>query len=189
LVSGGFKVVARRRGYLIPLIVRRTCPASIGSIPKNFNFWTDVSLVWPNIPLSFSNRLRNRGEHRTMKFKTAVIIAVACLTLALPSAALAISPTQDAYGGVAGQQDHGGNSGDNGNKPAQESNSPESEVLGATAESAPVAAVETVATPESSSSLPFTGLEVGIIALVGVFLIGGGAVLYRVTRQNHRFQG
>jgi hypothetical protein len=131
-----------------------------------------------------------------MKFKAAVSVAVACLALALPSAALAMSPTQDAYGGVAGQQENGGSSGPNGNKPANqaspaqnESTSPESEVLGVTAESTPAAAVEAVATTESSSSLPFTGLEVGVIALVGVFLIGGGAVLYRISRRNNqRFQ-
>lgn len=127
-----------------------------------------------------------------MKIKTAVAVAIACLALAVPSTALAISPTQDAYGGVAGQQENGGNGGNSGNhatKPANESSTgPESEALGVTAESAP--AVEAVATPEASSSLPFTGLEVGAIALVGIFLIGGGAVLYRFSRQHQqRFQG
>lgn len=121
-----------------------------------------------------------------MKIKTAVAAAIACLALAVPSTALAISPTQDAYGGVAGQQENGGSSG----KPTNESSPAQTEVLGAEAESEPAPAVEAVATPESSSSLPFTGLEVGLIALVGIALVGGGAVLYRFSRQNQqRLQG
>lgn len=124
-----------------------------------------------------------------MKFKTAVAAAIACLALAVPGTALAISPTQDAYGGVAGQQEEGGNGGNNGANQTSPSQS-ESTAPEVVAETTPVPSVEAVATTESGSSLPFTGLEVGVIALAGLFLVGGGAVLYRFSRQNqHRLQG
>lgn len=129
-----------------------------------------------------------------MKFKTAIVAAIACVVLAVPGSALAISPTQDAYGGTAGQQEGGNNNGDHGTKAANQSSPAQNEsstgpvVEAATTESAPT--VEAVATTESSSSLPFTGLEVGVIALAGLFLVGGGAVLYRFSRQNQqRLQG
>jgi hypothetical protein len=126
-----------------------------------------------------------------MKIKTAVAAAIACLALAVPGTALAISPTQDAYGGVAGQQEEGGNGGNHGNNaanqtsPAQdESSAPE---VVAETETVPV---EAVAATESGGSLPFTGLEVGVIALAGLFLVGGGAVLYRLSRHSQqRLQG
>lgn len=105
-----------------------------------------------------------------MRLKTAVTALVACLALAVPSAALAASPTQDAYGGTAGQQEGGGNT--------PSSTSPGSETAGTSPE-----AVAVAATTESSGTLPFTGLEVGLIALAGVALLGGGVVLYRVSRR------
>lgn len=36
---------------------------------------------------------------------------------------------------------------------------------------------------DTGSSLPFTGLEVGIVALMGAMLLGTGAVLRRTTRR------
>jgi hypothetical protein len=139
--------------------------------------------VWPITPLSSREHLRIE-ENESMKSKTAVAAIVACLALAVPSAALAISPTQDAYGGVAGQQESGGNSG---NQSSNNTTSPEAEVLGATTESEPATeAAAAVATPEASGSLPFTGLEVGVIALVGLALIGGGVMLYRTSRHNQQ---
>lgn len=131
-----------------------------------------------------------------MKIKTAIVAAIACVVLAVPGSAIAISPTQDAYGGAAGQQEGGSNGGDHGTKAANQSSpsqnesstGPVAEV--AAPESEPVPSVEAVTTTESSSSLPFTGLEVGVIALAGLLLVGGGAVLYRFSRQNQqRLQG
>lgn len=105
-----------------------------------------------------------------MRLKTVIAALVACIALGLPSTALATSPTQDAYGGIAGQQEGGGNS-------------PSQAVVNATETSSAVPAVAVAETPASSSgTLPFTGLEVGVIAVVGLCLIGGGVALYRTSR-------
>jgi hypothetical protein len=96
-----------------------------------------------------------------MKLKTATILAVICAVLAVPGTALATSPTQDAYSGVAGVQ--------------QSSNQP---VAAAAVEVGPVSTEEV---ESSGATLPFTGLEVGLIALVGAALLGGGVVMYRRT--------
>lgn len=96
-----------------------------------------------------------------MKLKTATILAVICAVLAVPGTALATSPTQDAYSGVAGVQ--------------QSSNQP---VDAAAVEVGPVSTEEV---ESSGATLPFTGLEVGVIALVGAVLLGGGVLMYRRT--------
>ncbi len=92
-----------------------------------------------------------------MKLKAATILAVICAVLAVPGTALATSPTQDAYSGVAGVQ--------------QSSNTPPAVEVGP---------VSTEEVESSGATLPFTGLEVGLIALVGVALLGGGVVMYRL---------
>ena len=107
-----------------------------------------------------------------MRLKMAIAALVACFVLALPGFALAASPTEDAYSGVLPAQTQGGNN----------SNGP-----GAGTEAAVVATEPTVSAAEVESvgggnTLPFTGLEVGLIALVGVVLVGGGVVLYRLNR-------
>ena len=110
-----------------------------------------------------------------MKFKTAISLLVACALLVIPGAAFAASPTSDAYSGVAGVHQSGGNT------------PPSNGVDAATEESAPVAAEvapvseEEVAT--AGSTLPFTGLNVGLLAVVGLGLVGGGIVLYRMNRR------
>jgi hypothetical protein len=96
-----------------------------------------------------------------MKLKAATILAVLCAVLAVPGTALATSPTQDAYSGVAGVQ--------------QSSNQP---VNAAAVEVGPVSTEEV---ESSGATLPFTGLEVGVIALVGAVLLGGGVLMYRRT--------
>jgi LPXTG-motif cell wall-anchored protein len=109
-----------------------------------------------------------------MKLKTTIAAAVACLVLAIPSAALAVSPTQDAYGGIAGQQQGGGG-------PAPSSDS---------GQTAPVSEVSQVpsgnvatSSSDTSGTLPFTGFEVGMIAVVGLALLGGGVLLFRYSRR------
>jgi cobalamin biosynthesis Mg chelatase CobN len=114
-----------------------------------------------------------------MKLRTGIVAAVACLMLILPGTALAQSPTADAYSGLAGQQQQGG-----GGSPTT---TPTTTTTGtAEAVSSDVAAVpvaETTTSPSSSGSLPFTGFEVGVIALIGMALLGGGVVLYRMSRR------
>jgi hypothetical protein len=103
-----------------------------------------------------------------MRTKISLVMVAACLLLAaVPGAALAQSPTADGYSGVAGQQESGGNT------PGAAL-----QVSAATVgdESTPAAATS------AGSTLPFTGLEVGVIALAGICLLGGGVVLYRMSR-------
>jgi hypothetical protein len=106
-----------------------------------------------------------------MRLRTAVTAVVACFALAVPSAALAVSPTQDAYSGIAGQQ-QGGSGAPTSGTVGQESSGD----LGQSASGE-------AATTQSSGSLPFTGLEVGVIAMVGIALLGGGVLLFRASRR------
>lgn len=107
-----------------------------------------------------------------MKLKAATILAVLCAVLAVPGAAMATSSTGDSYSGVAGVQNSN-------NTP------PSAQVEAAAVESGPVSTEEVTS---SGSTLPFTGLEVGLIALVGVALLGGGVAMYRLqSRTGHQF--
>ncbi len=99
-----------------------------------------------------------------MRIRTAIAIAVASLALAVPSVALATSPTQDAYSGIAGQQQGGNETPSSGTQAVSQSSGDG-------------------ATTESSGTLPFTGFEVGLIALVGAGLLGSGILLYRGRRR------
>jgi hypothetical protein len=108
-----------------------------------------------------------------MRLKTAIAAAVTCFALAVPSAAFATSPTQDAYSGIAGQQQGGNGTPSSGNLGQESSGN------GNLSHATSSKAAET----GSSGSLPFTGLEVGLIALVGVGLLGGGVLLFRVSRR------
>jgi hypothetical protein len=103
-----------------------------------------------------------------MKLKTALSLAVVCALLLVPGTAIAASPTQDAYSGVAGVQ--------------QDSGTPGAQVSPAS-ESAEVGPVSTEEVESAGGTLPFTGLEVGLIAVVGAALLGGGVVLYRLNRR------
>jgi hypothetical protein len=103
-----------------------------------------------------------------MKFKTAIGLLVVCALLVIPSAAIAASPTSDAYSGVAGVHQSG-------NTPP-----PSDGVVAATEEVVPVSEEEVAS---AGSTLPFTGLNVGVLAIVGLGLIGGGTVLYRMNRR------
>lgn len=91
-----------------------------------------------------------------MKIKAIVILVSLVSALALSSTAYAQSTGGDAYGGVLGQQASGGN-GD----------------------------VSRGADPGSggnSGSLPFTGLEVGVVLVAGLALLGTGVAVRRVSR-------
>jgi hypothetical protein len=87
------------------------------------------------------------------------IFACACAMLALAApVAFAQSSTEDAYEGLAALEDVGG--GSNG-----------SENPGSAANTA-----------DDGGTLPFTGLELSLFALVGVALVGGGYAVRRVSR-------
>jgi hypothetical protein len=91
-----------------------------------------------------------------MRMSLMAVLAVA-FVLALGGTALAQdSPTQDAYGGVLGNEAEGNVTG------------------------------EAVATPPNSppsGSLPFTGFETGLVALAGIGLVGLGFAMRRGTRR------
>lgn len=89
--------------------------------------------------------------------KISAFLAVALMSLAITASASAQSATEDAYGGIAGTQQFSG---------------------GET-----VLAAET---SSSGSSLPFTGLDVGLIALAGIALVGTGMVVRRVSHPTIR---
>jgi hypothetical protein len=101
------------------------------------------------------------------------VIAVSLAVLGLSAApALATDPAQDGYNAMPIAV------------PPSQSQSPQVEGASVTnspaAASAPVAA--TTRPTSAGSSLPFTGLDVGIVAAVAVLLLGLGFALRRGTR-------
>ena len=110
----------------------------------------------------------------TLKIKTIALAAAAMLVL--PSAAFANS-TQEGYGGpnnvVAGLEDTGGGPGPNS---GEETPPP---VVNSVSETSP----EGAAAPASTSgTLPFTGADLGILALIGALMLAFGFGLRHVTR-------
>jgi hypothetical protein len=100
-----------------------------------------------------------------MRTKLLLLLAMA-FTLSLAGTALAQdNPTEDAYGGVLGEEVS--NQDDTGS-PAQESTPAESQAT-------PVA---------TTDSLPFTGLELGLVALAGIGLVALGIAMRRGTRRS-----
>lgn len=112
-------------------------------------------------------------------------MAVLAAALAVPAQAMAqqscsnagSDPTAAQYCSVSGATNHGnGNHGKNGVNAADESG---------TTTPTPVADVtpsgESAVQESSSGSLPFTGLDVGILAIVAVALTGTGLLLRRLT--------
>jgi hypothetical protein len=93
-----------------------------------------------------------------------ILAVVAALTVAAP--AYAASSVTDTYGGTAhnvlGAVSNGGNGNSGGN-------------------TAPVAQVQQVPQAKSGSTLPFTGLDIGLLAVGGCLLMGVGVVLRRVA--------
>jgi hypothetical protein len=101
-----------------------------------------------------------------MRTKLLLLLAMA-FTLSLAGTALAQdNPTEDAYGGVLGEEVS--NQDDTGS-PAQEESTP----------------AESQATPVATTdSLPFTGLELGLVALAGIGLVALGIAMRRGTRRS-----
>jgi hypothetical protein len=99
-----------------------------------------------------------------MRINLLAVLAMV-FTLALVGPALAQdNPTEDAYGGVLGEEvanndDSGGES------------------------STPPATVQVEQGAADSGSLPFTGLELGLVVLAGIGLVSLGLVMRRNTRR------
>jgi hypothetical protein len=105
--------------------------------------------------------------------KRLALFAVA-LTLLAASPAFAQDAVGDAYGGkgggVLGAVSDGGNSGGGGSSPANNSTP------------AAPAPSQVQAAPSSEATLPFTGLDLGLLAVGGVLLVGVGVGLRRFAR-------
>ena len=92
-----------------------------------------------------------------MRMSLMAVLAVA-FVLALGGTALAQdSPTQDAYGGVLGNEAEGTVTGEEVSTPPNN--------------------------PPPGGSLPFTGFETGLVALAGIGLVGLGFAMRRGTRR------
>jgi hypothetical protein len=118
-----------------------------------------------------------RPAQKMFTIRAAALVAVIAAALLVPAAASAQScattggdPSASQYCSVAGVNTSGGNA----------NNSPTSETRPVVAES-PAPTVAAVESPAESGSLPFTGLDVGILALVAAALAGTGLLLRRLT--------
>lgn len=93
----------------------------------------------------------------TRKVRTILLWGTACgVALVFAASAYASSPGQSAYAGVGATQ--------------------LSQVTG------PTASAAATATTASTGSLPFTGMDIGVVAAVGISLVGVGFVIRRTTR-------
>jgi hypothetical protein len=88
--------------------------------------------------------------------KISLFVAVALASLALSAPAFGANATEDAYSGAAGAQQFSGDS----SNPA---------VTG---------------TVSDSGTLPFTGLELALMAAAGLGLVGTGIVVRRASRSD-----
>jgi hypothetical protein len=93
-----------------------------------------------------------------------VVLIAAFVLGGVATTASAQSPTRDAYGGVLGEQ-VGGSSG------------------GGSGPSGGADEATLVSQGQSSSSLPFTGLDLGLVVLIGAGLVGLGVGLRWTTRR------
>lgn len=101
-----------------------------------------------------------------MRVRLLVLLAL-CLTFGVVGTALAQdNPTEDAYGGVLGEEV--ASQDDSSGQPSQADDDDSV---------APAAA-----TQQTGDTLPFTGLEIGLIVLAGLGLVVLGVTLRRGTR-------
>lgn len=101
--------------------------------------------------------MHNRSNRVRRSFVAPILVVVALLVGGIPAVASAqqVTPTDEQY---------------------------ENGLLGAGAGAGPSAGTTVATDPGSGSELPFTGLDVATIALIGVGLVGTGLVVRRVSR-------
>jgi S1-C subfamily serine protease len=106
-----------------------------------------------------------------MRMRLLVILAMV-FTLALAGTALAQdqNPTQDGYGGVLGEEVSNSDDGGGGSPPPPGGDDDEEGVV--------------VTQASDGGSLPFTGLELGLVALAGFGLVTLGFMMRRTTRHS-----
>jgi hypothetical protein len=107
-----------------------------------------------------------------MRMRLLVVLAMV-FTLALGGTALAQdqNPTQDGYGGVLGEEVSNSDEGGGGSPPPPSGSDDDEGVIVTQAS-------------EGGGSLPFTGLELGLVALAGFGLVTLGFVMRRSTRHS-----
>lgn len=99
------------------------------------------------------------------------LLLAALLMGGFAATASAQSPTQDAYGGVLGEQVDSDDPGTSGPASSPESGAEGDTVLASTNVQA------------SGDSLPFTGLDLAVVVLIGVSLVGLGFGLRWASRR------
>jgi hypothetical protein len=102
--------------------------------------------------------------------RLALIMAVVAVVFTSAAPAFAASSVGDAYGGNGGGilgavENGGGNSGGNGGGTSPATSAP-----------------QTVQVTSSKNTLPFTGLDLGLLAVGGIALVGVGVGLRRFAR-------
>jgi hypothetical protein len=98
-----------------------------------------------------------------------LIVVIALLAFAAPASA----QTSDAYGGEAGVEQVVGGGGGEGGTPEGSPSATNSGTGGET---------RSVSADDQSGSLPFTGFQAGMVALLGLALVGTGLAARRVSR-------
>jgi hypothetical protein len=124
------------------------------------------------IDISTLNRTRGRTPFRRLAATAVAAIAVAAI--AVPAAALAADPTADQYDSTL-QTLSGGSSG-TGTPGGAPSNT-------ATSAAAPAAGAPSATASDAGGSLPFTGLDIGLLAVVAGGLTLAGFLLRRQARE------
>lgn len=110
---------------------------------------------------------RYAGQQVRPRWGKWLALSLAIVALAVPSAALAGSPTEKQYGSTPHQiAAGGGGGGPQSGSPAKPSAPNESKAL--------------------VSGLPFTGFDVGVLALAAVALLGAGVTLRRLSDPSRR---
>jgi hypothetical protein len=98
---------------------------------------------------------------------------VVLLLVAAPAVAQTVNPTEQGYSAPAGTTQ----------QQITSTPSPSAQVSpGTTVKVTPVAAKKAAAAPSNNNSLPFTGLELGLVLAAGAGLLGFGLALRRLSR-------
>jgi len=115
--------------------------------------------------------------------RTKIITLSVVLGLCVPGVAAAATPTQDTYGGQLGQVSGASNGGgpSNGAPSASNGTAPSTTAHLAANNSSPSTSASS-GTSSSTGTLPFTGLDVGVVAAIGLGLAGLGFATRRATR-------
>lgn len=103
--------------------------------------------------------LNQYGQHPRPRWGLWIVLALAIVALAVPSASLAGSPTNSQYD-TTNQQIAAGGGGGGPSEPSGPSNGNNDAII---------------------SGLPFTGFDVGVLALASVALLGSGLTLRRLS--------